>query len=108
MKKYEYKELGYEEILTDFIGELNRQGVEGWKIAISPNPEAKALLLMREIPEKAEDHSFIWKLGRLYTAVELVLLNNQNKLSGELVDPDFTELAFDYEVLTGWTVDKES
>ena len=43
----------------------------------------------------------------LRTAIECVLLDHADELSGENVDPNLGELAYVYEQLTGWTVERE-
>lgn len=40
----------------------------------------------------------------LVEAIECVLLDHQDQLSGDEVDANLSELAYVYEQLTGWTV----
>lgn len=44
----------------------------------------------------------------LKAAIECVLLDHADQLSGEDVDANLSELAYVYEQLTSWTVEREA
>jgi hypothetical protein len=46
-------------------------------------------------------------MEELKAAIECVLLDHADQLSGENVDANLSELAYVYEQLTGWTVERE-